>query len=100
MAPIPAPRLKTAFVLASLLALAGCGSLGSMFPASRSGDVPSRPPNDPPVTEARICDLARQAVRQAMGVAALRGEQCTASHARPGEWQARVDFVSGTQQQS
>ena len=90
-------------LVVSLLALAGCGSMGDIFTGSRSRapDVPGpAPAADPPATEAGICQLARQAVREATGVQELRGDTCTAAHARPGEWQARVDFASGSGQHS
>ncbi len=94
----PAPLTK-AFIVASLLALGGCGSFGDFMTGSRSrpADVPAPSVADPPATEDRICELARQAVREAMNVTELRGATCTASHARPGEWQAEVNFVSGTE---
>ena len=91
------PQIE-AFIVVSVLALGGCGSVGDIFSGSRSrpSDIP--PPADPPATEARICQLARQAVREAMGLTELRGDSCTASHTRPGEWQARMEFMSGSQQ--
>ena len=100
--------LKTILITASVLALAGCGSLGDILPGqgSRRGAPPPPPssstltPSDPPVTEARICDLAKQAVREAMNVPQLRGETCSATHTRPGEWQAKVNFMSGSEQQT
>ena len=94
--------LMKAFVVIGVLALAGCGSMGDLFTGSRSRstDVPPPPPADPPATEAGICQLARQAVREAMGLTELRGETCTASRARPGLWQAQVDFASGSGQHS
>ena len=89
-------------VVVSLLALAGCGSMGDIFTGSRSRapTAPGPSQSDPPATEAGICQLARQAVREATGVSELRGDTCTASRARPGEWQARVDFTSGSGQHS
>lgn len=96
-----APRLKALAVI-GLLALAGCGPIGDVLapPRGRAPEGPPRPAGDPPVTEARICELARQAVREATGVAELRGATCEAARARPGEWQARVDFISGSDRQS
>jgi hypothetical protein len=89
-----------AVIAVSLLALGGCAQLGNLFPASRSRSTtaPAGPPADPPATESGICQLARQAVREAMGIPELRGDTCTAAHTRPGEWQARVDFASGSGQ--
>ncbi|TXL71730.1 hypothetical protein FHP25_29005 [Vineibacter terrae] len=103
------PSLKAFIITAGTLALAGCGgSLGDILPGqgSRRGAPPPPPssssltPADPPVTEARICDLAKQAVREAMNVPQLRGETCSATHTRPGEWQAKVNFMSGSEQQT
>lgn len=97
----PAPRTSV-LIVASMVLLGGCGSISGLWTGlrSRTPDVSSRPVNDPPAEEARICQLARQAVREAMGVTDLRGESCTASHTRPGEWQARVEFASGTERHS
>ncbi|TWS99689.1 hypothetical protein [Reyranella sp. CPCC 100927] len=102
--------LKTLILTASVFALAACGSLGDMLPGQgsrrtappppSSGPGPGLTPSDPPVTEARICDLAKQAVREAMNVPQLRGETCSATHTRPGEWQAKVNFMSGSEQQT
>jgi len=98
-------HLKILIITASVFALAACGSLGDILPGqgSRRGAPPepaARPQADPPVTEARICDLAKQAVREAMNVTQLRGETCSATHTRPGEWQAKVNFMSGSEQQT
>lgn len=91
-----------ASVVAGALLLGGCGSLGDLWPGSsgRGPDTASRSVSDPPTDEARICQLARQEVRAAVGVSELRGESCTASRLRPGAWQARVEFMSGTQRQA
>jgi hypothetical protein len=103
MTPTRAWPLKAATVLA-ILALAGCGgSFGDLFSGSRGGRGPAPPggPVDgPPATEAGICQLARQAVREATGVRELQGDTCSASHTGPGAWQARVDFAAGARQQS
>ena len=98
-------HLKAIIITASVFVLAGCGSLGDILPGqgsrgSRPPEPATRTPSDPPVTEARICDLARQAVREAMNVTQLRGETCSATHTRPGEWQAKVTFMSGSEQQT
>lgn len=97
-----ARRLAIGGGLASALLLGGCGSLGDLWSGtgSRGADTASRTVSDPPADEARICQLARQEVRSALGVTELRGESCSASHARPGEWQARVEFISGTERQA
>jgi hypothetical protein len=97
------PARLAPLLLTALLSLAACGSMGDIFTGSRSRSsepaVPP-PPANPPATEASICELARQAVREASGVASLRGDSCTASNTRPGEWQARVDFASGSEKQA
>lgn len=97
-------RLRFApLLLAVLLSLSACGSIGDVLTGSRTRSpepaVPP-PPANPPATEASICELARQAVREASGVSSLRGDSCSATNTRPGEWQARVDFASGSEKQA
>jgi hypothetical protein len=81
--------------------LAGCGTFNDLMKGtSRPPEASRQTPADPPADEARICQLARQAVREATGVSELRGDSCTATHAGPGSWQARVEFSSGAERQS
>jgi hypothetical protein len=97
------PARLSPLLLAALLSLGACGSIGDVLTGSRSRSpepsVPA-PPANPPATEASICELARQAVREASGVASLRGDSCSATNTRPGEWEARVDFASGGEKQA
>jgi hypothetical protein len=91
-------KLPAAVLATAALALAGCGTLDDFMPGSRdrAPDRPGPVAADPPATEAGICNLARQAVKEATGLPTLRGETCTAARTRPGEWAAQVGFTSGS----
>lgn len=87
--------------LAPLL-LAGCEAMGGLWSGMRGSGpgTPTPAADGPPADEGRICQLAQQSVREALGVKSLRGESCSASKTGPGRWEARVAFTSGTERQT